>query len=1177
MQYRDIFKTHNGKLSDKWELYLSVYSKLFHDHGESINSILEIGVQNGGSLEIYAELLPRAQVIVGCDINPEVEQLRFLDPRIKVCIGDVVDESVYRSILREASCFDLIIDDGSHISSDIIATFLKYFPCLSNNGLYVIEDLHCSYWSSHGGGIYNPASSINFLKACVDVLHAEHWGCDFHLAGIFEWFERVYGIKVNENLVRDIHSIEFFNSICIIRKKSFSDNLLGMRVAAGQDAAVIRPSIGGQAQNRELTSPSNSVSFNPPIKIENLEGEIRLSRESLVGCELALSNYKAQFAEAREMILSNCEPAELEECHDIEFPELLFGFLEKKNEVIRRMEGELKVMEDALNDARRSIKDSVERDASDAAVACDYESRLDSLQKMIHAYQTSLSWRFTAPLRKLGYLFPVLRATFEDILVAIKYGGGVRNTIRTVRGVLAKEGLEGVRWRISNLRRISRSTEDNALTMSPFDAVASPARSHTLFNTNNPGALNVLASYSVASRQISIPVDGAYLDHGDISVLRIGLFLHAYYVEGVEDFARIVAKSNLRFSIFVSTDSQSKAVQVEHIFKEAGVRASVIICENFGRDIGPRFVSLRKEMADCDLGLLIHTKKSPHLRSGSVWRDYLWSSLIGTNDLISNVIDLFRVNPRLGMLAPEHWPELAANQPINWGYNFSAVQKIIREAGGNIALSTPLEFPSGSMFWFRPQALRYLLSREFTVDDFGPENGQVDGTFAHAIERSFFYVCELSGYYWIKYDLARGVPVGETPLLDSLSARLLGNDEFTPAIWSKYPETWIPPTCPDFSRDIRLNLMVPTLRKSEVFGGINTALNLSYALAHALSRKYAVSLRVIVTNDEYHDSEYFVSCRGALNSDVGLEVFSLADWRDDRQLGLRFCDIFLASAWWNARQMTSFKKRVASYFGVGVPYVYLIQDYEPGFYSWSSKSMLSHATYFGSSDEIRVVNDSYLAEYMSDIGVRCDVVIPFGLNDSLAGCFESRGEGVSRERIIIFYGRPGVERNLFELICDGLTTWAVSNPHDFAEWRIISIGQAYSLELLPNILRDKVEVLGKLSISAYADILMRASIGISLMQSPHPSYPPQEMACAGVTVLTNEWATKHWVERPGRYVPLSFLDERVLADALGRAVRQGVPAPFDCVKAAFRRQSSVNEDAANIISSRVMDWLYEFY
>src|ERR1043165_1930893 len=103
-------------------------------------SILEIGVQNGGSLEVYDAFFAKAQAIVGCDIDPKCADLHYVSKRIAVVVGDCSVPATVAKIRRHSPSFDIIIDDGSHKSEDIIRSFLTYFPHLRPGGAFVVED-----------------------------------------------------------------------------------------------------------------------------------------------------------------------------------------------------------------------------------------------------------------------------------------------------------------------------------------------------------------------------------------------------------------------------------------------------------------------------------------------------------------------------------------------------------------------------------------------------------------------------------------------------------------------------------------------------------------------------------------------------------------------------------------------------------------------------------------------------------------------------------------------------------------------------------------------------------------------------------------------------------------------------------------------------------------------------
>ena len=238
-KYSEYYAEHEGKVSDKWSLYLSIYENLFAPRRQVPLSLLEIGIQNGGSLEIYSKYFPNAKLFLGCDINPDCANLRYEDERIRVIVGDANSAEIYEQIVEHCDAYDIIIDDGSHKSSDIILSFAKYFRLLKDGGIFIVEDLSCSYWQEYEGGLFDPLSSMAFLKFLVDVINHEHWGNGYSRSDCLRHFVKRYGCEFIEEDLAAIHSVEFFNSFCVIRKEESGRNILGKRFVAGRDAIVV--------------------------------------------------------------------------------------------------------------------------------------------------------------------------------------------------------------------------------------------------------------------------------------------------------------------------------------------------------------------------------------------------------------------------------------------------------------------------------------------------------------------------------------------------------------------------------------------------------------------------------------------------------------------------------------------------------------------------------------------------------------------------------------------------------------------------------------------------------------------------------------------------------------------------------------------------------------------------
>src|SRR6185295_1187476 len=227
------YADHVGKVSDKWSLYLNEYDRILGAYRNKPVRLLEIGIQNGGSLEIWSKYFPHAQKLVGCDINPGCAGLSYEDPRIAVVVRDANSDAAQAAILRHAPVFDVILDDGSHRSSDIVKSFARYFPHLTDDGVYIAEDLHCSYWEDFEGGLFDPFSSITFFKRLADVISHEHWGIEKNSVDILSGIFSKYGFQMDAKVLQNVHSVEFINSMCVVRKAKSEQNRLGSRIIAG--------------------------------------------------------------------------------------------------------------------------------------------------------------------------------------------------------------------------------------------------------------------------------------------------------------------------------------------------------------------------------------------------------------------------------------------------------------------------------------------------------------------------------------------------------------------------------------------------------------------------------------------------------------------------------------------------------------------------------------------------------------------------------------------------------------------------------------------------------------------------------------------------------------------------------------------------------------------------------
>lgn len=276
---RDLYDAHRGKVSDKWSIYLDTYDQIFSEYRNKPVRILEIGVQNGGSLEIWQKYFPNVEIIVGCDIDLACGNLVFDGQNVSIAIGDANIDEVESKIVAISEKFDIIIDDGSHLSSDIIRSFARYFPHLSEGGMYIAEDLHCSYWQEFEGGLYHPLSSMAFFKRLLDVVNHEHWGMDRRRVDALATFADRHKVAFDETSLASIHSVEFLNSLCVVTKRPIPENVLGARSVHGRVALAD----GRMVPFDDTKSEAADQTGNPwSLKTTTMEEEIETNRNLVV-------------------------------------------------------------------------------------------------------------------------------------------------------------------------------------------------------------------------------------------------------------------------------------------------------------------------------------------------------------------------------------------------------------------------------------------------------------------------------------------------------------------------------------------------------------------------------------------------------------------------------------------------------------------------------------------------------------------------------------------------------------------------------------------------------------------------------------------------------------------------------------------------------------------------------
>jgi limonene-1,2-epoxide hydrolase len=196
------FAKHDGRMIHKWHHFFDIYDRHFARHRGRPVKMLELGISQGGSIQMWRDYFGPDLELYGVDINPDCK--RFEEPGVRIFIGDQEDRSFLRSVAAQVPDVDILIDDGGHTMRQQIHTFEELFDKVIPTGTYLIEDLHTSYWRHFGGGVRRRGTFIEYSKDFIDRIHA--------------WHSKQVGFEVTD-FTRSVHSLHYYDSVLVIEKR----------------------------------------------------------------------------------------------------------------------------------------------------------------------------------------------------------------------------------------------------------------------------------------------------------------------------------------------------------------------------------------------------------------------------------------------------------------------------------------------------------------------------------------------------------------------------------------------------------------------------------------------------------------------------------------------------------------------------------------------------------------------------------------------------------------------------------------------------------------------------------------------------------------------------------------------------------------------------------------------
>jgi O-antigen biosynthesis protein len=355
----------------------------------------------------------------------------------------------------------------------------------------------------------------------------------------------------------------------------------------------------------------------------------------------------------------------------------------------------------------------------------------------------------------------------------------------------------------------------------------------------------------------------------------------------------------------------------------------------------------------------------------------------------------------------------------------------------------------------------------------------------------------------------------------------------------------------------RLNIVIPSLEKANFSGGPNTALALGQVLAERGIPVSFISSETGVEPDLAALRQHLALLTGIANPRTPVTFIDGHD--QERAVVIGRDDIMLGTAWWTVQKFRHCLRELKT-----PRFVYLIQEFEPALYPHSTSYALAAETY--ALDHLPLYNHKFLYDYFRSNRIGNQAAGEGAWFDPVMDnrrFFFDEAARRSTQRTLLFYSRPKMAvRNLHEIGYAALANVVGERVLD-QNWKLYSMGESAGHLYLPHDMI--VEELPWMSFEQYCAQMRSCDILLSLMLSPHPSYPPLEGAASGAIVVTNHFANK----TPAEFARVSgnIIAVEPSVDGVSQGLRQAAARLGDMEARRRESRTSSPRDWVTALSS----------
>lgn len=207
-----------GRSIQKWHHYFDIYERHLSRFRGTACKMMEFGVMDGGSLLMWSEYLGPDAQIFGVDINPATLAFDRIRPNIRIIKADQSNWAAIETLSRQFGPLDFVIDDGGHTARQQIHTFNGMYPAIQENGVYLCEDTHTSYWADFqdaGPGL----TMMEHAKNLVDEMHRIYRPNQSKATRFKRPMDERKGELVASRFAASTFSIQFYDSMIVFEKR----------------------------------------------------------------------------------------------------------------------------------------------------------------------------------------------------------------------------------------------------------------------------------------------------------------------------------------------------------------------------------------------------------------------------------------------------------------------------------------------------------------------------------------------------------------------------------------------------------------------------------------------------------------------------------------------------------------------------------------------------------------------------------------------------------------------------------------------------------------------------------------------------------------------------------------------------------------------------------------------